>query len=211
MTYLITPTLLNSWQYYFQYEGEKEDEVRKDFLRTLSREKFEPNEAMQKGIEFEEDIQFACKHGIESENSELVEYCKVVDGVADVVRNGIWQSKLSKELMIGDQNFLLYGRSDVIKADTIFDIKFTTNGSNYEPGKYINSAQHRIYLYCSDMPKFSYLISDGKDFWQEDYKNHSGIEDELKSMISEFLDYLEGDLEAKELFNCKWKSYDNSI
>jgi hypothetical protein len=76
---------------------------------------------------------------------------------------------------------------DVIKRDTIYDIKFT---SNYELGKFYNSSQHRIYLYCLGLPKFQYLISDGKEYWTEDYHNHEGIEDELKGMISDFMGYL---------------------
>ena len=54
--YLITPTLLNSFQYYIQDEYKSPADSRADFLRTLSRERFEPNEAMQKGIDFENDI-----------------------------------------------------------------------------------------------------------------------------------------------------------
>jgi N-glycosylase/DNA lyase len=54
------------------------------------------------------------------------------------------------------------------------------------------------------LPKFQYLISDGEDFWIEDYFNHANIENEIKSKISDFLGYLENDKEAKEMFETKW-------
>lgn len=226
--HLITPSLLNSYAYYIQDEWKSPEDSRADFLRTLSREKFEPNEAMQRGIDFENDILDACNNNLVANYSkieprfvELVlengvvltrnmkertimqQYVDCVENVANVVKGGLWQEPVKKELKIGNQEFLLYGRTDVIKRDTIYDIKFT---SKYELGKFLDSSQHLIYLYCSDLPNFSYLISDGKDWWREDYHNHAGVEGEIKSKVSEFLDYLEGDKEAKEMFLAKWVS-----
>ena len=37
--YLITPTLIQSWQYWYNYDGEKEKEVQASFLSTLQRQK----------------------------------------------------------------------------------------------------------------------------------------------------------------------------
>jgi hypothetical protein len=220
--YLITPSLLNSYAYYIQDEWKSPADSRADFLKTLSRERFEPNQAMQKGIDFEDDIQQACekrfrpKHKITSitgcphgeggdveYSNEYDNYSKVVMSLSDIVKGGLWQESVKKELKIGNQEFLLYGRTDVIKRDTIYDIKFT---SKYDLGKFSSSSQHLIYLYCSDLPKFSYLISDGKEWWKEDYANDNNIENKLKSMISDFMGYLENDKEAKEMFLTKWKS-----
>ena len=202
--YLITPTLLNSFQYYIQDEYKSPADSRADFLRTLSREKFEPNEAMQKGIDFENDIKIATEYKYQYwQNNKTVEYDSVIDCLANIVQDGIWQQTVKKDLTVGNQEFLLYGKCDVIKRDTIYDIKFT---SNYEVGKFSDSAQHLIYLYCLGLPKFQYLISDGKDYWVEDYHNHAGIEDEIKSKISDFMGYLENDQVAKEVFFTKWGS-----
>jgi len=203
--FLITPSLLNNFSYYIQDEWKSPAESRADFLKTLSRERFEPNEAMQKGIDFEKQVENCCKDrpfdcgevmSVYSGNDPVMEIAMIVEG-------GVWQESVKKEIKVGNQQFLLYGRTDVIKRDTIYDIKFT---SNYELGKFLDSSQHLIYLYCSGLPNFSYLISDGKDWWKEDYHNHAGIEDEIKSKISCFLDYLEQDKEAKEMFINKWGS-----
>jgi len=200
--YLITASLLNSYQYYIQDEWKSSEDSRADFLRTLSREKFEPNEAMQKGIDFEDNIRATVFSGMH-DRGQIIDADHPVEHIANIVVGGLWQQSVKKDLQIGNQEFLLYGRTDVIKRDTIYDIKFT---SNYEAGKFVNSSQHRIYLYCSDLPKFQYLVSDGKEYWIEDYHNHAGIEDELKGMISDFIGYLENDKEAKELFLTKWES-----
>lgn len=217
--HLLTPSLINSFQYYIQDEWKSPEDSRADFLKTLSREKAPTTEAQAKGIKFENDI-FDCCNGkylkfrpvdtfpaIEPNTGEVLEiadnYDFVVNSLSKIVKGGLWQQSVKKDLKVGNHDFLLYGRTDVIKRDTVFDIKFT---SNYELGKFQDSSQHLIYLYCSDLPKFSYLVSDGKDWWREDYFNHAGIEGEIKSKVSEFLNYVEGDKEAKELYFNNWTS-----
>lgn len=198
--YLTTPSLLNSFSWYLKESFTKtEEEQRQEFLQVLRREKTPTTPAQQRGLDFESDIELATKF------ERIIEgqYDSIVCDFADIVRGGLWQRSVEKDLKVGNQEFLLYGRTDVIKRDTVFDIKFT---SNYELGKFQDSSQHLIYLYCSDLPKFSYLISDGKDWWREDYSNHAGIEGEIKSKVSEFLDYLEGDKEAKGLYFNNWIS-----
>ena len=212
--YLITPSLLNNFSYYMSDEWKSPAESRADFLKTLSREKFEANESMKIGIKLEDDISlvcvdkyqyydFGCKDEEESGINKLIDYEKIISDLANIVKGGLWQQSVKKEITVGNQEFLLYGRTDVIKRDTIYDIKYT---GNYELGKFLDSSQHLIYLYCSDLPNFSYLISDGKDWWREDYYNSEVVEDQIKSKIADFMSYLENDLEAKELFLTKWES-----
>ena len=189
--YLITPTLLNSFQYYIQDEYKSPADSRADFLKTLSRERFEPNEAMQKGIDFENEIKTIADKFIELKIEDYEAKSNLFK-IADIVKGGLWQQTCKKDLTIGNQEFLLYGKCDVVKRNTIYDIKYT---SNYEVGKFLDSAQHLIYLYCLDLPKFQYLVSDGEEYWVEDYYNHAGIEDEIKSKINDFLSYLENDKE----------------
>jgi hypothetical protein len=203
--YLLTPSLLNSYAYYIQDEWKSPADSRADFLKALSREKFEPNEAMQKGIDFEGDVQLATNelNEINIFHDDYDERQYIINQIAKIVRGGLWQQSVKKEIKVGNQEFLLYGRTDVIKRDTVYDIKFT---SNYELGKFLDSSQHLIYLYCSGLPNFSYLISDGENWWREDYHNHEQVEDQIKSKIADFMSYLENDLEAKEMFINKWGS-----
>ena len=200
--YLITPTLINSFEYYINDEFKSPADSRADFLKTLSKEKFKPTEAMQKGIDFENDIKALCDN-ILLDKKENINYEVICNDIATIVKDGLWQETCKKELKIGNQEFLLYGKMDVIKRDTIYDIKYT---SNYELGKFLGSAQHLIYLYCTGLPKFKYLVSNGKDFWIEDYFNNVNIENEIKSKINDFLSYLENDSEAKNIFETKWQT-----
>lgn len=200
---LITPTLLNSFAFYTQeIEYKSEEEQRQEFLQTLSRIKSEPTEAMQRGIDFENDVLNICNDGFASIDKGE-EYNNVVNKIAYLVKQGLWQQVVKKDIVVGNQEFLLYGKCDVVKANTIYDIKFT---SNYDIGKYLNSSQHLIYLYCSGLSKFQYLISDGKSYWIEDYYNDSNIENNIKSKISEFIGYLENDKQAKTIYFENWRS-----
>ena len=200
---------------------------RADFLKTLSRERFEPSEAMQKGIDFEYLIEKTCNWesvnwaGLLSQKCEKlkslgisnyqdatkfidkkIEYIKSVKDIGQIVKDGIWQATCKKDLRVRDTNFLLYGRCDVVKADMIYDIKFT---GKYDIGKFSDSIQHLIYMYCLDMPKFAYLVSDGKSFWREDYFADN-LETKIRFKISDFLSYLELDKEASDMYFDKWES-----
>jgi hypothetical protein len=211
--YLITPSLLGFFAWYLFDES---GDARQKFLNTLAKVRTETTPAQQRGLDFEKKIQTYCEgkyfdaissaisipHDFDEEElEEAIEQDIIVKSVGDIVKGGLWQQPVKKEITVGNQEFLLYGRTDVIKRDTVYDIKFT---SNYELGKFLDSSQHLIYLYCTGLPKFQYLISDGKDYWIEDYHNHVNIENEIKSKISDFLGYLKNDKEAKEMFETKW-------
>lgn len=202
-SYLITPTLLNSLKYYLGSDYAN----REDFLKTLSREKFEPNEAMQKGIDFENDIESFCaefkKEKLTYNPLTDTDYAKCVYEFAEIVKNGYWQEPVKKQIEVAGTKILLYGRCDVIKGNTVYDIKYT---KNYNLGKFQNSTQHLIYMFCSGLDKFKYLVSDLKSYWIEEYVKQSNIEAQLRSEIMRFFDYLDRDKEAKELFYNKWKS-----
>lgn len=202
--YLITPSLINSFEYYIGNEWKTPEDSRADFLKTLSRERFKPNEAMQKGIDFEAKIEGYCsliKSGCE--HAEQLTDDKIVSDIGNIVSGGIWQESCKKDMNFGNFDIILYGRCDVIKADTIYDIKYT---GNYDIGKFQNSIQHLIYMYCLDLPKFAYLISNGKDWWREDYINDSKIEDSIRSKVNNFFEYLKTDKGAKRIFHNNWKS-----
>ena len=199
--YLITPSLLGAFACYLSDESENS---REKFLQTLRRERTPTTEAQQKGLDFEDAINFYSQDRSNlSEEVNKLACSDVIFDIANIVKGGLWQQTCKKDLQVGNNTFLLYGRMDVVKRDTIYDIKFT---SNYELGKFLDSSQHLIYLYCTELPNFKYLVSDGKDYWVEDYFNNLEIEDKIKSKINDFMSYLENDKEAEELFLTKWES-----
>lgn len=133
------------------------------FYDMLYRRETEPNEKMLAGIDFE-------KRAIEGEIEELKPY---VDGA-------IYQAFVCKEC----EGYMLLGFCDLVNRDTIYDLKFV---SNYEIGKYNNSVQHLIYLYCTDMEKFEYIVGCRDDIYFEKQPRN---DEKLKSVIRQFISWL---------------------
>lgn len=192
--YLITPSLLNSWIYYMDYESddkEKELKQRDSFIKTLNKE-FETNRAIEFGKEFEEDVFKACdgkRFGFSGE-------------VADIVAGGTWQMPCSKQY----KNFLLYGRMDVVKGNTIYDIKTT---SNYDVGKFKDSAQHKLYLYCTGLERMKYLVVEVYHGIDEIKLKGLSIEEytdrNIEPTVDGFINWLDVDQECKDLYYKNWK------
>lgn len=170
MRMLITQTLLSAWLYQYGCAEGQEDEARESFMRTLAREKSEPTEAMKNGILFEKGV-----YALAQDPKDMSVFPAWKDGtrlVADVIRGGIVQMKVSRDLWIGRDEYLVYGICDAVKAGQIYDVKFSNTGFNSAElaGKYLESPQHPAYLYClPEARKFTYLVSDGKELYAETY------------------------------------------
>ena len=184
--FLITPSLYSSWKYWMDSDGEEKTAI----LDTLNKVEIAKTPAMQAGIDFEDNIRKVCEGAI-SDDLCVIE-------IADIVRGGMWQQRISKELE-GD---LVYGIADVIKRDTIYDIKRV---SQYELGKYESSIQHLIYMFSTDIPNFKYLISDGKEVYEEAYYWESQSLGLLKSRVADLKESLLADTELSLAFNKNWK------
>jgi hypothetical protein len=109
----------------------------------------------------------------------------------------MWQQRISKELN-GD---LAYGIADVIRRNTIFDIKRV---NKYDLGKYESSIQHLIYMYATDISNFEYVISDGEEVYVETYHWGTGSLETLGERISELKDSLLSDDEMSLAFRTNW-------
>lgn len=160
--FIITPTLYSNWYWYNRLDGK----TKEDFLNTLNKVKEPPTDAMLAGINFEDAVHADCVDGLPGEVDGTDLYARCVRKVAETVNGGLWQQPCGKEITIGGVDYILYGKIDVLKRDWIFDIKFT---GSYEVGKYTDSVQHDLYMFCTGIHKFAYLPSDGKDTWREDY------------------------------------------
>lgn len=199
--YLITPSLLNAWANIWNcidYVKESEkDEISiedkqslatekafSEFLDTLNRIPSEPNIYMQKGIDFEEE----CYKG----NTI----------VSPIIENGAYQIVGKKEIVVDGIKILLYGRLDVLKGGTIYDIKRVTR---YSPQKYIKSFQHSVYMELfPDAKKFTYLVYDDNGrLHEETYYRDECVN--VKGVVSDYIRWLkENDL--YEMYISKWKA-----
>ena len=220
-TLKITPSLYNSFYWCMKLE-----KPLTEFVDTLLRKPMESNEAMQAGIDFENAVEKVCngyatpyENCIYGENpyiplsdkKELLKleiYSNCVKEVSEIVKGGYWQETVSKIVKIPeyDFNINLTGRTDVIGVDVINDIKFV---NQYEIGKYQAAIQHLIYMYCTGIEKFRYIICDGKAVYVEEYNfNMQQLEEKLFLMVREFLSFLQNtDFEGENLmqiYKNKW-------
>lgn len=131
----------------------------------------------------------------------------IIDELASIVRGGQWQVTVKRDLQcpVTKDVFCLVGKLDVLPADRsrIYDIKYTTSS---DKNKFVNSAQHRLYMYCLNIDKFSYLISDGHNWRREDYNRNLKYDaDYLLGLINDFRAFVNTEEEWREAFYKHWK------
>lgn len=191
--FIITQTLLSSWNWIY-----KSDSGYDDFIKTLNKQGIRPTQAILDGRKFENMVTAYCEgHPPEQGHQWYNGICSV----GEVVRNGAFQVKLYKDVTVKGVDFLLYGILDVLKCGEIFDIKFS---KTYHVGKYLDSPQHPMYFeLCPEARKFTYIVSNGKDVYREEYlrENVEPIEREIVL----FMDFLEKQ-NLVDIYCEKWRS-----
>lgn len=201
--YLITQSLLSSWAYSFNAAEGFEEEAKADFLRTLHREKSEPNENMLNGIEFENEVYMAAASVPRPPHKKWEEG---IVKIAPIIQGAPVQVKVARELQVGDMTFLVYGILDALKAGTIYDIKFLNSsmGSSELAGKYLESPQHPFYFYLvPEAFEFQYLVSDGKDLYIEKYSREDSRQ--ASDCIAEFISSIT-QLGLLDIYKEHWKA-----
>lgn len=183
--FLITPSLYSGWAYW----RDNDSAGKGDVLDILNKVRRERTATMQAGIDFEDAVKRACEEGTGED--------ECVSEAARIVAGGMWQRKVRRELD-GD---LLYGIADVVKRNTIFDIKRV---NRYDVGKYEWSIQHLIYMYATGIENFGYVITDGSGVYVEEYHWEERSLETLRGRIEEMKDCLLGDAEMGEAFRKNW-------
>lgn len=201
--YLITQSLLNAWNYTFECADEYADEARKDLFRMLKREPSETTEAMQNGIDFENEVYAEAAHTARAPHPA---WESGIRKVAQIIEGAPVQVKASRELDVAGMSFLVYGVLDALKLGTIYDVKFSSKPlSSYDAyGKYLFSAQHPTYFYLvPEANEFTYLVSDGSDLYIESYtRNRTRF---IGDIIENFVEYLD-DTGLLRLYMQHWQA-----
>lgn len=203
MSYLITQSLISSWNYLHQCHEESQESAYNDFLNTLNRISKETTPEMQNGIDFENEVYKAAAGIPRSAHSK---WENGINAVATLIKGAPVQVTAQRELTIGSMNLLVYGVLDALKAGTIFDVKFSNKGfgSAELAGKYLDSPQHPTYFFIvPEAQEVKYLVSDGEDLYTECYtrKNSRPFEEIAK----EFLASLEA-MNLLDTYKAKWVS-----
>lgn len=217
--YLMTHSLLRAWLYALRdnpYEdATTEKDPMEDFMRVLRREPTPTTPAIQNGNDFEDLVTgiltgatTARYHKKEWGADTYEETWPIITEhpwyeaactVAEFARGGQLQLTARKDITVDGVDLLLYGRLDVLKAGTIYDIKYT---SKYERGKFFDSTQHPVYFeIVPETPTFAYLVSDGTNVWTETYYREDSPS--IYPTISAFLDWLQA-TGNMEVYKDKW-------
>jgi len=197
----ITKTLIESWQYTFDCAEGFEDEAMADFLATLKREPKEPTEAMINGTAFEN----ACYALANDPKATPDKWVKGTQKVAEIIRGGQFQVPVSCDLTIAGRDIWLFGICDVVKAGTIFDVKFRNKslGAADVYGKYLDCSQHPIYLRAlPEASRFIYLMSDGEDLYTEEYDRTNTKP--VEYYVMNFLSWLQNSPELMKIYEERW-------
>lgn len=206
MTWLITPSLIGGFEYYLEPSEYRSDtDKRLDFLCMLSRERRDADSwAAQKGRDFETNVAAYCDVGGYQDAPFNIKE------IGDLCAGGHWQVSMMRKSTCG--KFLFYGKADCVRQDIINDIKWT---GHYDIGKFLDSAQHLIYLFCqqaNDVPitHFRYLINEEKfgnaQVFIEDYYATPDLEDQLMGKVHELMAWFDSDKVAGDLFRKHWKA-----
>ena len=196
--FLLTQSLLGAWLY--QYKARDPKAAHKSFLKTLRREHIPENQAIRDGIQFENMVSAYCD-GTPPPDGHKWE--RGIREIGNEVKDCVLQAALYKDIRIDGLHFLLYGRLDALGAGKVYDIKFSRT---YEPGKYLDSPQHPMYLELyPEAESFTYLVWTGKDVCRETYARRDTPP--IESIIRPFISYLEF-TGLDETYGKKWKARD---
>lgn len=199
--YLITQSLLSSWEYLFSCYEDKCDEAYESFVKTLKREPTEQTDAQRKGTEFETEV-YKVVRG--EDRQPHPEWENGIKAVAELLNGCQVQVKEKAVLEVGENKFLLYGVLDALGAGVIKDVKFSTRsfGSTDLAGRYLESPQHPAYFrLVPEAYRFDYIVSDGEDVYVESYfrKNTPPID----GLINQFVVSIK-DMGLWELYQKHW-------
>lgn len=167
-------------------------------MKTLRREGMQKTKAMLDGQHFENMVT-AYTEGAPLDLGH--EWAPGIQLVGDIVHDAALQVKLSKQVVINNVEFLLYGILDALKAGTIYDIKFS---KTYKRGKYLESPQHPMYFeLCSEAREFTYLVSNGSELFTETYRRDNT--QSIRQEVSEFMAYLDA-CDLTDVYCAHWRS-----
>ena len=183
--YLITQSLLHSWNYLYSCREEFQSSAAEDFMATIHREKQQDRKEKNDGIEFE--------NAVYQEVSDIQRdpHPKWEDGIqaiAKIIHGASVQLRVQRDLRVCETDFLVYGILDALKAGVIYDVKYKRSPfSSSDPvGDYLDSPQHPAYFYMvPEAYEFQYLVSDGKDLYRETYRRSETPA--IEGIIAEFM------------------------
>lgn len=170
MSILITPTLLNSFDFYCNVRSNTwKQKAFDDLLGTLRRNKpWEPSDAIKAGMQFEKQVYEQCAMRVKG---RIVKGTELFNRVVDKCAGGEFQRKSKYYVTLAGMEFCVYSKLDVVfekgspehENGHIIDIKTTGEmDPKYGRKKYLEGWQHKVYCVSLGIPTFEYLVAE----WQ---------------------------------------------
>ncbi len=201
MTLSVIPSLLGSWDWYLNAEGDREESAEAEFLASLRREKSPPNQAMQDGIDFENRVEAVCQ-GKAVSFLEGEDYERCVREVAAMVAGGTWQVNTAKTITVGGVSFWLHGRMDVLRGPWIWDLKFS---KSFDVGKYRDAPQTLAYLACEPGPLgIRYVVCDGSRVFVDEYRRE--VVRPVEWLLGDFWEWMQAHPKFLEPYLANWST-----
>lgn len=179
--YLLTPSLIDSLNYYIESNSGIEA-----IQNLVSRVPILQTNAMLDGIQYEEDT------------------FKGLTNASKYIVDSAYQVSKIKQIELDGETYFIKGRCDFIKAGIVYDIKKKSHPYQLGEGRYKNKAQTVFYLNLFEgVHQMTYIVSDIMDriFLESYYK------DEVKpieTVIRDFINTLKT-LNLYELYKEKWE------
>jgi len=213
MALLIAPTLLDGFDWLHKCPASWKQRAYDGLHATLAREFTETPET-KAGSAFENYV-------YANANVADLSTLKASDNfkkVCERVRGMAYQAVAKKFIKIDGEEYLLYNRIDALGTDDIVDVK--TTGNYRGATSYLEKWQHRFNTYSTDIPRFTYCVSEWqqgslsivKDVYMIDYfvDDYSLIEEEIVEHIKEFIRFIESDKELEKLYYTVYNKYGNN-
>ncbi len=192
---LITPTILDSYEFAKSAPPTWTSRAEQGFLAKLRREQVEYPDWVAKGQAFEDTVYRICNA---HHNSPIEKGSELFKKVCNECLGGRFQEKLSKNIHIEGQKVFLFGYCDVTFPELTIDLKTTLNYKGQS--KYLNGHQHLLYPYMRGVREFKYIVVQWTDQNAitiqavHDIHYHAPTMGELENIIiekiSNFFDYL---------------------
>lgn len=208
MAKLITPSILDSYDWYITCPASFKTAAFQQITDSLTRKPWDPTPAILRGMAFEKKV---CQ---ELDDISRIDFMTKFEGHSpnvgifwDKCRGGRQQAKVSKTVTVDGVEYYLYGKRDIAFADKTIDIK--TTGDFKGPRSYLSKNQHALYIACTGIEVFEYLIAeydDVKGVCAEVYSVDASMKTEealnkVLTKIQEFIAFLTTDDELLKAYN----------
>lgn len=213
MSLLITSSLFGSIDWYENAYNNWKEKAYADLRGMLAREWSGMSDAGQRGVDFENAIYNTLNKGKEKEIRASDKF-KVF---LEKCKGGEFQKVTKKFITVDGLEYCIYSKLDVWFPAKIIDIKTTSKWDQYSEGKYLNSMQHIMYCYTSDISTFLYMVAvfngeTSKDIQDIKYLSYEApslpfLENTIVERIKKLQAFFKQHLELEQLFEHTYSKY----